>query len=111
MGNIEVSEVRVHLQKNAKADESGIKATCSAVLNGQFVIHKILVILANSGELFIQFPQEKNKKTDKYQDICHPLNSETRNEIQKVVIDAYDKEVAKHANTTKDSGDGETQNN
>lgn len=52
------------------------------------MIHDIKVIEGEKG-LFIAMPSRK--ATDgEYRDIAHPINSETRDKIQKVILDKYE---------------------
>ena len=58
-------------------------------------MHDIKVIDGKDG-LFISMP---NKKTADGQhiDIAHPINTETRNEIKDVVLEAYQKALTEKA--------------
>ena len=68
--------------------EGKIKAIVSITLDNEFVIHDIKVIDGEKG-LFIAMPSRK--ATDgEYRDIAHPINSETRDKIQKVILDKYE---------------------
>ena len=52
------------------------------------MIHDIKVIEGEKG-LFIAMPSRK--ATDgEYRDIAHPINSETRDKIQRVILDKYE---------------------
>ena len=79
-----ITDVRV--RKVAK--EGKMKAIVSITLDNEFVIHDIKVIEGEKG-LFIAMPSRK--ATDgEYRDIAHPINSETRDKIQKVILDKYE---------------------
>ena len=65
-----------------------VRAIVSITLDNEFVIHDIKVIEGEKG-LFIAMPSRK--ATDgEYRDIAHPINSETRDKIQKVILDKYE---------------------
>jgi stage V sporulation protein G len=52
------------------------------------VVHDIKVIEGEKG-LFIAMPSKK--ATDgEYRDIAHPINSETRDNIQRVILERYE---------------------
>lgn len=94
---MQITEVRVRLRNDEK--NPSVKAHCSVTIDGVFVIHNVLIILPHNGNMFVQFPQEKdmdNKKGHKWRDICHPLDTETRKYISDAILDAYAKEVTKH---------------
>ena len=83
-GTMNITDVRV--RKVAK--EGKMKAIVSITLDNEFVIHDIKVIEGEKG-LFIAMPSRK--ATDgEYRDIAHPINSETRDKIQKVILDKYE---------------------
>jgi len=66
-----------------------MKAIVSITLDDEFVVHDIKVIEGEKG-LFIAMPSKK--ATDgEYRDIAHPINSETRDTIQKMILASYEK--------------------
>lgn len=82
---MEITDVRV--RKITK--EGKMKAIVSITLDDEFVIHDIKVIEGEKG-LFIAMPSKK--ATDgEYRDIAHPINSGTRDRIQSIILDNYEK--------------------
>lgn len=82
---MQITDVRV--RKITK--EGKMKAIVSITLDDEFVVHDIKVIEGEKG-LFIAMPSKK--ATDgEYRDIAHPINSVTRENIQKVILDHYEK--------------------
>ncbi len=80
-----ITDVRV--RKIAK--EGKMKAIVSITIDDEFVVHDIKVIEGEKG-LFIAMPSKK--ATDgEYRDIAHPINSATRENIQKIILDNYEK--------------------
>lgn len=82
---MKITDVRV--RKVAK--EGKMKAVVSITLDDVFVVHDIKVIEGDKG-LFIAMPSRKSGDGE-YKDIAHPINSETRDWIQKVILEAYEK--------------------
>ena len=81
---MQITDVRV--RKVTK--EGKMKAIVSITLDNEFVVHDIKVIEGEKG-LFIAMPSRK--ATDgEYRDIAHPINSETRDKIQKIILDKYE---------------------
>ena len=69
--------------------EGKMKAIVSITIDNEFVVHDIKVIEGEKG-LFIAMPSKK--ATDgEYRDIAHPINSGTRDSIQRVILEQYEK--------------------
>lgn len=82
---MEITDVRVrHVNSDGK-----MKASVSITIDNEFVVHDIKVIEGDRG-MFIAMPSRKSGDGE-YRDIAHPLNSETRNRLQQIILDAYDK--------------------
>ncbi|MDH4138976.1 MAG: septation regulator SpoVG [Coriobacteriia bacterium] len=62
-------------------------AIASIVLDDAFVIHDLRVVNGDKG-LFVAMPSRKLPSGD-FRDICHPINTETRNRIQQAVLDQF----------------------
>ena len=82
---MEITDVRV--RKVAK--EGKMKAIVSITLDDEFVVHDIKVIEGEKG-LFIAMPSKKASDGE-YRDIAHPINSNTRDRIQKIILESYEK--------------------
>ena len=81
---MQVTDVRVRkIEKEGK-----MRAIVSITLDNEFVIHDIKVIEGEKG-LFIAMPSRKAADGE-YRDIAHPINSGTRDRIQKVILDKYE---------------------
>ena len=84
-----ITDVRV--RKITK--EGKMRAVVSITLDNVFVVHDIKVIEGEKG-MFIAMPSKKASDGE-YRDIAHPINSQTRDMIQKTVLEAYDKAMLK----------------
>lgn len=62
-------------------------AIASITIDNAFVVHDIKVIDGERG-LFIAMPSRRSSDGE-YRDIAHPLNTDTRNELQDKIIAAY----------------------
>ncbi len=88
---MQITDVRI--RKVTK--ESKMKAVVSITLDNEFVVHDIKVIEGEKG-LFIAMPSRK--ATDgEYRDIAHPINSETRDRIQRTILEKYEAAVLENA--------------
>jgi stage V sporulation protein G len=79
----------VRVRKIAK--EGKMKAIVSVTLDDEFVVHDIKVIEGEKG-LFIAMPSRKTADGE-YRDIAHPINSETRQQMQDVILQEYEKAI------------------
>jgi stage V sporulation protein G len=62
-------------------------AIASIVIDDCFVIHDLRVVNGDKG-LFVAMPSRKLPNGD-FRDICHPINTQARNEIQQAVLDQF----------------------
>ena len=81
---MQITDVRIR-----KVEKEGkMKAVVSITIDDEFVVHDIKVIEGEKG-LFIAMPSRKTSDGE-YRDIAHPINSGTRDMIQKVILDKYE---------------------
>lgn len=85
-----ITDVRIRLSQR---DDGKLKAVASITIDDCFVIHDIKIIQGNE-TLFIAMPSRKTNEGE-YKDIAHPLNTETRELLKRVILDAYKKESEK----------------
>ena len=81
---MQITDVRI--RKVAK--EGKMKAVVSITIDNEFVVHDIKVIEGEKG-LFIAMPSRKGADGE-YIDISHPMNSDTRNMIQTLILEQYE---------------------
>lgn len=80
-----ITDVRVR-----KIDKEGkMRAVVSVTIDDEFVVHDIKVIEGEKG-LFIAMPSRKSADGE-YRDIAHPINTATRDRLQTIVLEAYEK--------------------
>lgn len=65
-------------------------AIASIVIDDAFVVHDLRVVNGEKG-LFVAMPSRKLPNGE-FRDVCHPINSETRAEIQRAVLDQFEAE-------------------
>lgn len=81
-------------------DGDKLKAVSNLVLEDCFVVKNVRIIDGKNG-LFVSMPSRQNAD-GKYSDICFPIRSEVREQIEKEVLDAYHEALANKENV----GDG-----
>ena len=93
---MQITDVRV--RKVAK--EGKMKAVVSITIDDEFVVHDIKVIEGEK-ELFIAMPSRKASDGE-YRDIAHPINSETREQIQSIILEKYEAALSETAGEKPD---------
>lgn len=88
---MQITDVRV--RKVAK--EGKLKAIVSITMDEEFVVHDIKVIEGEKG-LFIAMPSKKASDGE-YRDIAHPINSNTRDRIQSIILEKYEEMLKEEA--------------
>ena len=72
-------------------DEGKMKAVVSITIDDEFVLHDIKVVDGEKG-LFIAMPSKKTAD-GLYRDIAHPIRTDTRSRIQKMILERYEQEL------------------
>lgn len=81
---MQITDVRIR-----KVEKEGkMKAVVSITIDEAFVVHDIKVIEGEKG-LFIAMPSRKAADGE-YRDIAHPINSETRERLQGLILEKYE---------------------
>ena len=78
-----ITDVRVRGLTNT----GKMRALVSITLDNEFVVHDIKVIEGEKG-LFIAMPSRKASDGE-FRDIAHPINSDTRERIQEIILKRY----------------------
>jgi stage V sporulation protein G len=81
-----ITDVKVY-----PVEEDKLKAYVTITLDHCFVIRDLKVIHGASG-LFIAMPA-KRRKDGTYKDIAHPLNADTRNQMERTILSEYERHV------------------
>ena len=84
---MEITDIRVR----QVFDEGKMKARVSITFDNQFVVHEIKVIEGEKG-VFIAMPSKKLTGGE-FKDIAHPINKETRAQLQEAILGAYIEKV------------------
>ena len=94
-----ISEVRI---RKVEKEDSKLKAVASVTFDDCFVVHDIKIIEGEKG-LFIAMPSKKTTDGD-YRDIAHPINSETRNLLQNMILESYENMLLEEPDDPEDGG-------
>ena len=86
--DMDVTEVRIF-----PVQEERLRAYVTITFDHCFVVRDLKVINGNNG-LFVAMPSKK-RKDGTYRDTAHPLNSQTRQMIESIVLAEYNKEIQK----------------
>ncbi|MBN1948570.1 MAG: septation regulator SpoVG [Candidatus Cloacimonetes bacterium] len=97
---MKITDVKVFIRESNQ-----LKAFVNIVIDDAFIIRNIKVIEGQNG-LFVAMPSRR-VSTGEYRDIAHPINTETRNMVEKIIIDKYKEvlqEALNSANSTEKTG-------
>lgn len=92
-----IDDVRIREVRNPAGR---LKAIVSFTIDGCFVIHDVKIFEREEG-FAIAMPSRKTSD-GKYKDIAHPLNTETREMLQKLILGEYERFV-------REGGDKQTE--
>lgn len=87
---LKITDIRIRLVQNT---DSKLKAVASITIDDCFVVHDIKVLEGNQG-FYVRMPSRKTPEGE-YKDVAHPLNTPTREEINRLVLAKYEEEQAK----------------
>jgi stage V sporulation protein G len=85
---MEITEVRIF-----PVSEEKLKAYVTITLDHCFVVRGLKVIHGTAG-LFVAMPA-KRRKDGSFKDIAHPLNTATRDRMERLILSEYDRELAR----------------
>jgi stage V sporulation protein G len=81
---VEITEIKIY-----PANEGKLKAYATMVIQDCFIIRDMKIIEGDTG-MFVSMPSRR-KKDGSFRDVAHPLNQETRKEIELMVIEEFEK--------------------
>ena len=85
---MEITEIRITLRHEEK-----LKAFANVTFDNALVVRGLKIISGNRG-LFISMPSKK-RRDGTYQDIAHPINTQTRRKVEKAVLEAYERQCSR----------------
>jgi stage V sporulation protein G len=80
---MKVTEVRISPAKGGK-----VRAFASVVFDDSFIVNDLRVVEGREGQVFVTMPARKTRN-GQMRDIAHPLNSDTREQIEERVLEEY----------------------
>jgi stage V sporulation protein G len=87
---MQITDVRV---RKAAGAEGKLKAFCSVVIDGAFVVHDLRIVEGAHG-LFVAMPRRKTTEGE-YKDMAHPITAEARELLQESVLTAFQEAESK----------------
>ncbi len=91
-------QIRVKIHKVYES-KGAMKAVASVTVDEAFVIHGVKLIETANGR-FAAMPREVRKDKDGnevHRDVCHPVSSSARKELEDALFEAFDEAVAQKA--------------
>ena len=95
--------IKAKITQMVDYEDSNVKAVASITIADAFAFHGVKVIESKNG-LFVSMPQSKYTKDgeQKYSNVCHPISTEARAELNSVVLKAYEEQLAIRENQAQD---------
>lgn len=95
--------IKAKITQMVDYEDSNVKAVASITIADAFAFHGVKVIESKNG-LFVSMPQSKYTKDgeQKYSNVCHPISSDARAELNSVVLKAYEEQLAIRENQAQD---------
>jgi stage V sporulation protein G len=72
--------------------EGKVKAIVSIILDGDFAVHDLKVI-EGVERLFVAMPNRRSED-GRFQDIVHPISTDSRAQLETAILEKYDEAVA-----------------
>ena len=83
---MKITDVRIR-----KVDgQNRLRAVASIIIDGAFAVHELRIIEGQNG-LFVAMPSRQSSDGT-FRDIAHPINAETRKEVEDIIIAKYHEE-------------------
>ena len=82
---MEITDIRIR----KVASDGKLKAYVTVTFDDCFVVHNVKVIEGRGGS-FIAMPSRKTRNGE-YKDIAHPIKPEFREQMQQLILDAYER--------------------
>lgn len=81
---MQITDIRVRkIQGDGK-----MRGMASITIDDEFVVHDIKIIEGEKG-FFIAMPSRRSKEGE-FRDVAHPIKSETRTQLQNMILKAYE---------------------
>ncbi len=87
VANMKITEIKIYPVE----DGGRLKAYATMVFDDCFIVRDLKVIEGDKG-FFVSMPSRK-RKDGSFRDIVHPLNSTTRTDVEKTIIEEYTKSL------------------
>ncbi len=95
---MEISEVRIHLNKGGK-----VRAFAQVVFDGCFLVGDIRVLEGKEGTVYVAMPSRR-MRNGSFRDIAHPLNSETRKRLDDAILAEYQRVTSERGGSPEAAG-------
>ncbi len=97
---MEITDVKISIR-----NEERLKAYASIVFDDCFII-KDLRVIDGTDRLWVAMPNKKRRDGTR-RDVCHPLNTVTREMIEKAILDSYDEAMREQLYTAEEADEVE----
>jgi stage V sporulation protein G len=96
---VEISDVRIF--RIVGGDR--VKAYANVTLGGEFAVHGVKVMEREDGSLWVSMPRQRSASDGQWRDVFHPITSEARERLHKVVLEAYERFMGESGEGTREA--------
>ena len=82
-----ITEVRISPARGGK-----VKAFASIVIDDCFIVNDLRVMAGREGQVYVTMPGRKSRN-GQVRDIAHPLDRDTREKVERLVLEEYENAV------------------
>ncbi len=86
---MKITDIKIRSIKNS---DTKLRAVASITIDNCFAVHDIKIIDGLEGP-FVAMPSRKTSSGE-YKDIAHPINSETREELIKLILAEFERQLS-----------------
>lgn len=87
-----ITSINITLKRLSDGETSRLKGYATITVDNMIAIHDIKILEGKENKkLFIAFPSRRDTVNNKFLDIVHPINSESREIFETAILDEYNK--------------------
>jgi len=87
-----VKITNVNVIYRGKSEKNALLGFAEVVLDDSFVVRNIKILKAkNKNGYILSFPSQRARESEKWYDLCFPINNEVRKYFEEVIIKTYEK--------------------
>jgi DNA-binding cell septation regulator SpoVG len=92
MNDLHITNVNIIIKARSANRNQNVLGFAEVIVNDGLVIRNIKILKGKDGNgKLLSFPAQKARESDKWYDVCHPINNKIRKHFEEVIFRAYEK--------------------